>query len=431
MISAGNLAALATEGLTLGVAGRPFTVGAAATTYVANPRVTAMFELSGPQLSSIPGRAGDVSAFTGVTPRAPQGVSDFVKMYASPDGMGGVHDFVGPDTFEALQNAWDEGALATDKQRLVHSFWVYSSLMQLQLKTHEALGRFEGANPGRGVGTNLHNLARATHEAWLTGEKQQKYYTPYTQEVHDFIRRCITGGLITSVDLETHHAPGKKFKLMEGDFVLPDDAEATVAFSRSFEAAAGRAFESGFMLNTVGGEWKALLGIQVQENPDWMAERPAYLFKLQTDNVAAVLFGLENEAILKSLGEGSAADKAQSLIEMLRIINVAWRVNNPWGGLNSPLIAKPFALEEDGGIGIGDILRDAVTLRSALITLEAARVKSRVKLPAYMGDGLHSAFSRGLIQALDIVTDEEALAVAVKANTKMYGIVNPLAEPSF
>ncbi len=431
MFSGGNLTALATDGLTVGRAGRPFTVGAAGITYVANPRVVAMFQHTGPALAAIPGRSGDSAAFEGVAVRAPQNAGDFVKMYASPDGRGGIHDFVAEDTFTALQQAWEEKKLASTKQRLVHSFWVYASLMHLQIRTHEALGRFEGANPGRGVGTNLHNLARATHEAWLSTEKEQVYYTPYSQAVHDFIAQCIRDGLITSVDLKTHQKPGAKFKLKEGEFSLPEDAEGTVAFSRRFEAVARRAFESGFMINTVGGEWKKLLGIEVPENPAWAAERPAFLFKLQTDNVAAVLFGLENEVILQSLGKGSTADKVQSLIEMLRIINVAWRVNNPWGGLNSPLIGKPFALEEDGGIGIGDILRDAVTLRSALMTLEAARVKSRVTLSTYMSGGLYTAFANGLIEALDVITDEEALAIAVQANTEMYGLVNPLVEPGF
>jgi len=425
--SAANLVALATTGLTTGDAARAFTVGSAGVVYNPNPRVIASFEHTGPGLDAMPGRSMDAEVMDGVDTRAPQGLDEFVRMYASSDGKGGISYFLSADTFEALQHAWDADALNSDKLRMVHSFWMYSSFMALSARTKESLGRFEGVNPGRGDGTALNKLAKATHTAWLEGEKREGYYTPYTQEVHGALSKWIEAGLVTSVSKETHIDPRKKFKLEADGFNLPEEARATLAFARHFRQVTGRTFESGFRINTVGGEWDVLSSIQEPRNPDWEAQRVEYLFKLQTDNVAAVLYGLENQDILNSLSEGSTADITQSMIEMLRIINVAWRVNNPWGGINSPLIGKPFALEGDGGIGIRDIVRDAVTLRAALEVLEAGRIKRELTVPDFMAAGLGAAFSNdAFLRALDVVVEQDALEAAVRFNTDMYGLRNPL-----
>lgn len=149
--------------------------------------------------------------------------------------------------------------------------------------------------------------------------------------------------------------------------------------------------------------------------------RGVFLFSLQSANVASVLYGLEQEDILASLAGGSTADRLQALIEMLRVVNAAWRVNNPWGGLNSPLLATPFALEEDGGIGIEDIRKDAVTLRSTLLTLEEARMAGRARLSAAMAGGLQAAFRNGLEEILKALVGKRVLRQAVKINTTMYG----------
>jgi len=182
----------------------------------------------------------------------------------------------------------------------------------------------------------------------------------------------------------------------------------------------GRDFRSGFKFNTVGGEWADLLAIQVSENPAWSQQRPPYLFGLQADNVASVLYGLENAALVESLVEGTSADKLQSLVEMLRIINVAWRVNNPWGGVNSPLIGRPFALADDGGIGIDDIMRDAVTLKATLDLLVQAWRQGEFPHPNPMLAALCHAYENGLAEVLEMMLDKETLTEAVRWNTQIY-----------
>jgi hypothetical protein len=405
------------------MAARAFTVGSAGVVYLPNPVVASALS-SIPLGAGVAGRELDATLAAGVSARAPQSLRDFVRMYASPDGRGGVCDYLGADEFLALQGG---RGLDSTKSRMVHAFWVYSSLCALAARTAESLARFEGANPGRGDGTVLNTLARATHEAWLAGEKLETSYTPYTQDVHDLITTAIRSGYLSDVDISTHFDPTKKFRVKPGQFKFPD-ARTQVEFAAHFNRVVGRALDSGFVINTVGGEWLVLLGIRVPENMAWALERGAFLFGLQAKNVGAVLHSLEQDHILRSIGTGSPADRIQSLVEMLRTMNVAWRPNNPWGGINSPLIGKPFALAEDGGIGIGDILKDARTLRATLTELEAARLSGRVNLPPTMVRGLAVAFQNDLLPLLDALVDQAVLEEAVRINTGFYRMTSPIEE---
>ena len=75
---------------------------------------------------------------------------------------------------------------------------------------------------------------------------------------------------------------------------------------------------------------------------------------------------------------------------------------------------------EDDGIGIRDILLDAVTLRAALEVLEEGRKVDTINLPEPIAAGLENAFGSGLTEVLDLMVDEEALAAAVRINTAIY-----------
>jgi len=416
-VGAANPVALATTGLTTGLGARAFTVGSAGVVYQPNPVVAQLVQSV--QVSDVPGRRMDPDVLEGVSPRAPQNIGGFVKLFATTDGNEGIEYYAGSaGPFDALQAAWDAKGLQTAKSRMIHGFWVYSSAMALAADTKLALGRFEDANPGRGEGTILNTLARATHEAWLAGEKEQAHYVPYNQGVHDLITWMIENGHL-STTMAVHTNPRKKFKFDVETALIP--MGLTPELSTRFERATGKTFfGSKWKVNTVAGEWADLMGIEVPSNPEWATLRSGFLFGLQADNVASVLYGLEDEKILGSLGEGAVADRLQSLVEMLRVVNAAWRINNPWGGLNSPLIATPFALEEDDGIGIDDILKDAVTMQSTLREIEAARVAGTVNLSGAMAAGLEAAFGNGLSEVLDVMVDEAALAEAVRINTGMY-----------
>ncbi len=425
VITGGALRAV--ENVTFGSGARARVVGSAATEYRSNLHIIASMA----PMPSPPAEEGrvtqaplELTGETALDPRGPQTLGDFVKLYASPDGAGGINDYANADTFTALASEWDANQLKTAVSRLVHSFWTYRGLYAVREESRKALRAFEGENPGRATGSNLSRLARATHEAWLQKQKKEFYYTPYTQAVHDLITSALERSYIPGQTLSVHTNPGKKFKLEAANFTFPSDGSKT-AFAAEFQVATGRSFESGFTINTVGGEWETLTVIRVGQDGDeaqvrWAAGRSSYLFNLQADNVAAVLYGLSDTTIMKSLGEGSVADRLQSLVEMLRIVNVAWRVNNPWGGINSPLIGKAFALAEDDGIGIRDILLDAVTLRAALEVLEEGRKVDTINLPEPIAAGLENAFGSGLTEVLDLMVDEEALAAAVRINTAIY-----------
>jgi len=425
--SALNAVSLATAGITAGAAARAFTVGAAGVVYQDNPRVLQIVsegsQGESSRFTSLAARRLDGELLEGVSARAPQSFDDFVKLFATTDGEEGVEHYVNADVFTALGSAWDANALRSAKARMIHSFWVYASWMAFQADTMIALAEFEERNPGRGRGTVLHALAKATHEAWLSGEKAKPDYVPYNQAVHDLISAMISDGLLKK-EMAAHIDPSKKFRLKMDDVVFPMGGPS-MEFREAFERATGRPFfdnQSNWVINTVAGEWDDLLEIEVKGEgaAKWSELRPDFLFGLQIANVAAVLYGLKQEKILKSLASGSTGDRLQSLVEMLRKVNAAWRVNNPWGGLNSPLIRTPFALAEDGGIGIDDIMKDAVTLKATLEELERARVAGAVDLSGTMAAGLESAFSNGLQEILEVMVVEEALKAAVKINTGFY-----------
>lgn len=421
-----NAVSLATAGVTTGAAARAFTVGSAGIAYQENPSVAQIVQgASGgdsARFVSMAARRLDGELAEGVPTRAPQSFGDFVKLFATTDGNEGIENYINVDVFTALESAWDAQALRSAKARMIHSFWVYCSFMAFQADTKIALADFEELNPGRGTGTILNKLAKGTHEAWLAGEKAKADYVPYNQEVHDLITYMIKEDLLR-VGKSVHTNPRKKFK-----FTIEDVSwhfGPSMEFRELFEKATGKPFfdnQSNWRINTVAGEWDDLLAIKVggRGAKAWRETRPEFLFGLQTDNVASVLYGLGQERIVASLGFGTAGDKMQSLVEMLRIVNAAWRVNNPWGGLNSPLIKTPFALAEDGGIGIDDILKDAVTLKATLETLEAARVAGTVNLSGTMAAGFEGAFSDGLQEVLDIMVVKKALKAAVRINAEMY-----------
>lgn len=418
---------LATTGLTTGPMARAFTVGAASAQFGVNSVLEAAVQARSSMQIVTPGREADMSALEGVSLRAPQDFKEFVKLFATPDGNKTIKDYCGEaGPFSALAQMYDEKQLMSQKTRMIHSFWVYSSLMAARNSTQAALARFEAANPGRGEGTILNILGKATHTAWLAGEKEAKgdkeWWAGCNQKVHDFITWGIGAGFIDK-PLDVHTNPKKKFKLNDDSFIASTPEDRQLLANRFYEATGAKMFKSAgfaYYINTVAGEWDDLLTIQVPSNPQWAQLRPAFLFGLQADNVASVLFGLEDQPLLDSLAEGSVADKLQSLVEWLRNVNFAWRVNNPWDGINSPLLGAAFALEEDGGIGIGDIVKDAVTLKSTLDELKEALEEGRVILPPAMKAGLEKAFAGGLGEVLDVMVKKKALEAAVRANTDSY-----------
>lgn len=193
------------------------------------------------------------------------------------------------------------------------------------------------------------------------------------------------------------------------------------------------------MINTVAGEWQDLFALT--GDSDWQKIRPGFLYGLQADSVAAVYASLCRpevwgplEAALKYTGhagfmDGRAQDAAEAhrdvlvrsaLVDILRAVNLSWRVNNPWSGWNSPLQNRPFGLDDIGGIGLNDILKDAVVLQAILEGLNQARVAGQLNLKPELLARLETAFTHGLAGYLAQVTNPETLERAVKENQSKY-----------
>jgi hypothetical protein len=427
-----NAVPLATTGISVGAVSRAMTVGAAGVAYSVNPMVVASVEEHRKSVFFVDKfsnedmrRSGfetlrfDFALRDGVSLHAPGTLDEFVRLYASPDG-GAITDYIGPASpFEALAAVWDEKELRSQKMRMTHAWWVYRNLALIREDSRKVLAEFERTNPGRESGAILDRLSRATHEAWLSGEMRSPSFVPYTQGLHDLLTAAMESGSLETPTLAVHRNPRKKFRVKPSDLRFPDE-ETGRAFAAHFQKVTGLALAGGLVINTVGGSWDDLAGIVEPATPEWSSLRRAFLIGLQLDNVGAVLRCLEKPELLSSLSEGITADRLQSLIEMLRIVNVSWRINNPWGGPNSPLIQKPFALEEDGGIGIDDILKDAVTMNAVLRELNAGLAAGTVSLPEEVAAGLRGAFAHGLTDVLEVMVDKEALTVAVRHNTDVY-----------
>lgn len=253
--------ALVTSGLTVGAQAVPYVVGSAAIEFRPNPVLAQILDIVGSQAAtSAPGREMDSKVFAHVSPYGPQTIRDFVKLFAIPHGEKSIADFFGAaGPFEALQSKWDEQGLKSATSRMAHGLWTYSSFSNLARTTDESLGHFEAENPGRGAGTILNELARATHNAWLDGEKQGKgkeWWFSYDQRVHDFITWGIEAGFI-DVPIGVHTNPRKKFKLTDDSFTASTPEERVRLVNAFHDATGVNMYKpTGFewYINTVAGE---------------------------------------------------------------------------------------------------------------------------------------------------------------------------------
>jgi len=374
-------------------------------------------------LTQSAGEPGATPLFKGFEGRAPRSFDDFTRMFATEMG---IRTFLNAEIVNGLAQEWEPDELTTTKNLLIHAYWTLCHLEGVRTSNRTVLQAFETANPGREPGSVLATLARETHESWLAGEKASPSYVPYTQALQDFLAECIQSGVLVSsqkgkgsINMELFVNPKKKHKFSEADFRFGSEEQRAQVAAR-FTEITGRAFDGTFLINTVAGDWDVLSAIAVPSNAQWAAVRPGALFNLQADSVAAVLSALQDTHLLNGLGQGSVEDKLQVLVEILRRINVGWRVNNPWNGFNSPLQNRPFDLNEFGGIGIADILRDARTLRPILEGLERFRAAGRLNADPQFLAALERAFANGLQGALDRLVDEEALTAAIRINRQRY-----------
>lgn len=269
------------------------------------------------------------------------------------------------------------------------------------------------------------NLAQATHQSWLQGEKSKSYYVEYTQEVHDALTQlCVEKKLMKPgqnevMPLDLLLNPKKKWKFTAKDIRAENNDPAVVRL----EMAMNKSITSDFRINTVASEWENAIGIKVSD--DWSSKRPGYLYGLQADSVASVYACLCDDTITNPLIHALETSDIQliqdSIVDILRAINVGWRVNNAWGGWNDPLQNRPFGMSDIGGIGIEDIERDALVLKPILEILEAARMSGRLSIYPKIGTLIQKMFSLGISTYLEsMTTNKEQLMAAVSRNQTKY-----------
>jgi RNA polymerase sigma factor (sigma-70 family) len=350
--------------------------------------------------------------------KIPESMDDFIRVFGNSTS---IEANINEDIIKALALKWDESNLAVVKRRIQNAIKIYEALNEIREANNVTMRRFEQLNPGKEPGSLLSTLAEQTHNAWLSGEKGKPFYVAYTQPLHDLladaseraILRTDNGIPILVSDLEN---PKKKYKWRLSNFQFTHDEDRT-AFARRFEEVTGRSMDSQFLINTVAGEWDVLNHIQVRTNPEvWSKDRPAYLYGLQADSVAAVVGAFSDRILVAQLSRGTKEQKLVALLKLLREINVSWRLNNPWGGFNDRLIHKPFDLEENGGIGVEDIRKDALVLEAILRVIREAMQTQHVVLDPYVKIHLSEAFHTGLDSALDDLVDRDLLTQLVKAN---------------
>ncbi|MDX6768870.1 MAG: hypothetical protein SF051_05010 [Elusimicrobiota bacterium] len=294
---------------------------------------------------------------------------------------------------------------------------------------------FEAANPDKGPGTPMARLARETHQAYLASVVTRADGTPnpdhigYTQAVHDALFLLVQRGELSvkgkPLTVEQFEQWNQKYK-----FKLSDVAEsAREGFQADIAMAIGRPMTETMVINTVAGEWDDLSRIQPRGPAagEWLSRRGDYLYGLQAESVAAIISALHDPVLLARLGSRSRAERRQAAVELMRIVNVAWRGNNAWLGRESALLSRPFDSLENGGIGIDEILKDTVVLEriigvvdGALAALHAGHMDGSLILPDGVRAGLTRAFARGLREDLAALKERPSLTDEVARSGRRY-----------
>ncbi len=359
--------------------------------------------------------------------RIPNTPEQLVTMFSRSES---IDANVNSDIIKALaaRGRVDEAEM---KQRLRNFVAMYPAF-ESQRDANTALREvFEAENP-----TWAGPLARVQHEAWLRNEKLGPKFVQYTLPLHRFLQKAVAEGRVLNpgvpvtegkkMTLDEFEGPKAKFRLRAEHFVFDGDADGSQkrAFVEAFGTAAGRPFQSGFEISMLAGEWDVLLpnsknagAITVGEKnaKAWSEKRAGFLAGLQQDNVASGLAALYNPEVRAKLAAAQTREQyLDALVDMVRIINVGWRLNNPWFGFDYKLQYRAFHPDPNVGIGMGEIIKDAVTFKAtveAILTgLDGLKMPEdvRASLSALKGN---PAFA----QALGDSVDEARLSAAITA----------------
>jgi hypothetical protein len=321
--------------------------------------------------------------------------------------------------YTGLGLEWQRENLAAFKEKMKNGPKVLDILETVRDHNRKVMSAFKQANAGTDISGQL---AEVTHMSFLEGERLKPSFVEYTQPLHDFLLELINHGVITQdgkdLTLDEFLNSEKKFKIKPADFNWEKIISLSLRSDMQRRLSLFVNGKSSFVINTVAGDWHVLNSIKGFDIPVYQGRpgktRQAYLSGLQDDSVSAVLAALSNKKILNRLQEQGLG--AATIVEILRYINVGWRINNPWYGIEAPLLGKPYTIGSDG-IGIDEIQKDGVVLKAILEKLYAAIQTGNIHINPAIKKALTEAFHHGLAEDLKVVLSKEQLAQAIENNS--------------
>jgi len=333
-----------------------------------------------------------------------------------------------PDQFEALASEWDQENLESVIARMRNAVRVWEGLKAARDANRAKMKVFEEANPGKQPGSILAELAEQTHASWLSGERELNSFIEYTPEINALLIEAARKGALRDnsgkqITLNELDNPQKKYRLTGYNF----DAEAFGSqdewrdYLSRLQKATSSDLRGGKQINTVAADWQVLNSISDSAgSKKWRTERPQFLYQLQADMVGGVLRAVSDPTHIEILKQGTKDRKnvEQALVDILRLINVGWRLNNPWNWKDffkvDSLLSRPFDLSDRGGVGLGFIIKDALILKAVLEVLN--RRLDEVQMDPQIKRDIRQAFNNGLEAILADMITPQKLEEAIVSN---------------
>ncbi|MEI7457749.1 MAG: hypothetical protein WCK93_13620, partial [Nitrosomonadales bacterium] len=208
---------------------------------------------------------------------------------------------------------------------------------------------FLGANSQNGVPAEVvSELAVDIHNNYVNGQRGPGFIV-YDQALQDALYGAIQAEIAATGNPNLTH---KKFKAEKKNFLTLDGfldpnqkwqiglENFTSDAAKDILRAAG--IKDGQVINTVNNDWNALVSLKVAGTQWSQAKRMAYLADLQNTAIKEVLTVLNDtglvEALVSALERGDRQAAADAVVQILRVINLVWRLGNDWDAL----AGKPF-----------------------------------------------------------------------------------------
>jgi len=368
----------------------------------------------------------------------PETAEEFVKILGSRNA---IVANLNESLVRAIAAKWDEKDLAMVERLLRNEITAYQALAELKKANKAAMADFDQKN---GKNESLKkDLTVNPHTAWFNDEVRNKpSLIIYSQVLHNILVKYIKLGKIKGADgqpltLQDFENPKGKFKFAPGSFI---DAAALDQFKADLGAAGIKVSPEGaFEINTVAAPMDVLESIVPSIASDkaseayktWLRARKDRLYQLQRDSAEPVIVSISYGDLLKRLQSKDPAEVAIAFVDLMRAVNIGWRLNNAWKVSNVVkdaaairLFSNAFGLnEKDGfgvkgesGIGMEDIVKDGTAALEILLALYKNNADFGT---AAVNQMFRAAMEGGMAEQLRSLLAEKArLAEAVRESSR-------------